>query len=307
MLQSVDVSWPQANYTPDDAESGVIVAATSADGGSCFTQSTFVGDILNARRVGKPAGFYHFNGPGSATAQADYFWSVIKPYYRRGDVLALDIESSSGGTVPAMSSVWAAEFMNRLASNIGVTTHQLRLLIYGNRSDMRAAGWGALESAGCLLWLAAPGGYPENTAVGEWTHWTLLQYSTAGNIDRDESELTFAQIAGLGDEMTPEQANWLLQSFNAIFSGGSSMKDGGKSISQSLADIHALLTKLVAVPTVTPTIALTDDQVTVLASSIAAKLPVSVSPADVAAALKPALDALPSAVVAAEGQALSNG
>jgi hypothetical protein len=61
---------------------------------------------------------------------------------------------------------------------------------------MRAPGWGALEAAGALLWLAAPGGYPENTPVGEWSHWTVLQYSTAGGIDRDESESTFAQIAG---------------------------------------------------------------------------------------------------------------
>jgi hypothetical protein len=203
MLQSVDVSWPQGNYTPDAGESGCIIAATSGDGGKLFTQNTFGPDIANARAAGKPAGFYHFNGPQDANASADYFWGVIKPFYRPGDVLGLDIESGSG--FPAQSPAWAAAFMNRLAANIGVTTQQLRLLIYGNRSDMRAAGWGALEAAGALLWLAAPGGYPENTPVGEWSHWTVLQYSTAGGIDRDESELSFDQIAGAGLPAQPKE------------------------------------------------------------------------------------------------------
>lgn len=40
------------------------------------------------------------------------------------------------------------------------------------------------------------------------------------------------------DDMTPEQARQLNSIFNAIFRGGDSMKDGGKSISQSLRDIQ---------------------------------------------------------------------
>lgn len=37
------------------------------------------------------------------------------------------------------------------------------------------------------------------------------------------------------DDMTPDQANQLQQVFNAIFSGGGSMPDGGRSLAQSVA------------------------------------------------------------------------
>lgn len=191
MLQSVDVSWPQKSYQPG-GESGVFVAATSGDGGTLFTQSTFAVDVANARAVGKEVGFYHFNGPQDAAASADYFWSVIAAYYRPGDGVGLDIESYNGGTAPAQSPAWAAAFLTRLGQHIA----GLHALVYGNRSVMSQAGWGALQAAGHFLWLAAPGGYPENTPIGEWSKWTILQFSSAGGVDRDESELTFAQIAG---------------------------------------------------------------------------------------------------------------
>lgn len=41
------------------------------------------------------------------------------------------------------------------------------------------------------------------------------------------------------DDMTPDQANQLAQIFNAVFSGGPSMQDNGKSISQTLAELNA--------------------------------------------------------------------
>jgi hypothetical protein len=244
MIQEVDVSWPQRNYRPG-AEAGDIVAATSGDtaDGHLFTQSTFVGDVANARAAGKEVGFYHFNGGNDPVGSARYFWSVIAPYFRPGDIVILDVESWQGGTRAAWSPAFAAAFADELARLRSLTTQQSRLGIYGNRSDMHAPGWGALERAGSWLFLAAPGGYPENTPVGEWSHWTILQYSSAGGIDRDESESTFAQIAGTTQEvdMLADERNALLNIYNAIFFGGTSMKDGQKSISQSIEEIHATL------------------------------------------------------------------
>lgn len=235
MYQSVDVSWPQQNYHPG-SESGVIVAATSGDtaSGSLFTQATFVEDVANARAAGKEVGFYHFNGGNDPTGSARYFWSVIAPYFRPGDIVILDVESWQTGTRPAWSPGQAAVFANELARLRALTTEQSRLGIYGNRSDMRAPGWGALEKSGSWLFLAAPGGYPENTPVGEWSHWTILQYSSAGGVDRDESEQTFAQIANQENDMTPEEHNMLQAVHDAIFKGGDSMPDAGRSIGQSL-------------------------------------------------------------------------
>lgn len=195
MLESVDVSWPQKNYQPG-TESGVIIAATSGDGGSLFTQATLAEDVANARAAGKEVGFYHFNGPGGTPeSHAEYFWAAIEPYFKEGDITALDIESSSAGKVAPQSPAWASRFVTRLAQLRGLTLAKARIGIYGNRTDMKGAGYGVLEKNGCWLWLAAPGGYPENTPIGEWSHWTIIQYSSAGNIDRDQSQLTFAEIA----------------------------------------------------------------------------------------------------------------
>lgn len=213
MIQDVDVSWPQKSYHPG-AESGVIIAATSGDtaSGALFTQSTFVEDVGNARAAGKEVGFYHFNGGTDPVGSARYFWSVIAPYFRSGDIVILDVESWQGGTRPAWTPAQATAFANELARLRALTTEQSRLGIYGNRSDMRAPGWGALERAGSWLFLASPGGYPENTPVGEWSHWTMLQYSSAGGVDRDESESTFAQIVG-----TPLEALMALKDTLEIF------------------------------------------------------------------------------------------
>lgn len=197
MIESVDVSWPQGNYQPG-AEAGVFVAATSGDGGTNFVQDTLAEDVANARAAGKEVAFYHFNGPESLdpVASARFFWAAIRPYFQDGDLAALDVESSSGGKVPHVSPGWALAFDTELARLRGLSTQEARTGTYGNRSDMRQPGWGAVEASGSWLWLAAPGGYPENTPVGEWSHWTMLQYSSAGGIDHDQSQLSFSQIAG---------------------------------------------------------------------------------------------------------------
>lgn len=209
MIESVDVSWPQGNYHPG-AEVGVFIAATSGDGGRNFVQDTLAEDVANARAAGKEVAFYHFNGPETLdpTASAQFFWAAIEPYFRPGDLTALDVESSSGGKVPPVSPVWAHAFDTEVARLRGLSTQEARVGTYGNRSDMRQPGWGAVEASGSWLWLAAPGGYPENTPVGEWSHWTILQYSSAGGIDRDQSQLSFSQIAGAttqgDDELSAE-------------------------------------------------------------------------------------------------------
>jgi hypothetical protein len=339
MDQSVDVSWPQGSFNQGGI--GVIVAATSGDGGTNFTQSTFVADVGNARRNGDELGYYHFNGPEglSAVASAQYFWSVIRAYYRPGDIVALDVESSSGGAVPAVSPGWAAAFVTELARLMGVSTQALRCGIYGNRSTMGQAGWGALQALGCWLWLAAPGGYPENTPIGEWSHWTILQYSSAGGIDRDESQLTFAQIAGAS---TPQSEGD--ESMKVIVGGTEALVGEYESVvytspgSFSLAantaawgtttgltpdevatvvgearERRAQLVKDVAAAVIAgiPQATLTVD-VKALAAAVVAAMPpeptATVDAAALAASIETVLVAqLPAAVVKAEGTALSNG
>jgi len=68
-----------------------------------------------------------------------------------------------------------------------------------------------------------PGGEP----------WHYIDFNAFGPVPAFDNVRPFEE-----DDMTPEQARQLNSIFNAIFDGGNSMKDGGKSISQSLRDIQ---------------------------------------------------------------------
>lgn len=193
-IYGVDVSWPNGNYWPG-SEAFVIVGAVSLDGGSPFVQRTYRQQVANARAAGKAVGHYAFNGRTnrmSPAAFADYFVNNLYDY-RIGDVLVLDVESSEGGDYRAWNPSEAREFRDRVQSRIAT-----RLGIYGNRSDMGAPGWGALKATGSWLWIAWPGDESRLASIGEWgSDWSIWQYSSAGNLDRNYAKVPLAQLAGV--------------------------------------------------------------------------------------------------------------
>jgi hypothetical protein len=95
-----------------------------------------------------------------------------------------------------------------------------------------------------LLTHAGEYGYSWATgqASGERWHWeSLTPPGTSTASTGAATPITEGFLMALTDAEQAEVLNAVRQLSNADFSGGPSMKDGGKSISQSLAEIHAIL------------------------------------------------------------------
>lgn len=235
MLEGVDVSYAQGNYRPG-AESFVIVNASRANIGLAVG-SEYRNQVANARAAGKHVGHYFFNGNIDPVVCADYF--VANLLYQPGDSLWLDSEAEAGTGTVAWNPQKSLAFINRVKAH-GLPAPGM----YLNRSLMDGFDWSAVVAAGAALWIAYYN--PAPPPIRWWPTWTLWQY-TSTPIDRNKAQV--ASLAELGsnpleDDLTPDQDRKLTSIFNALFSGGNSMKDGGKSVSQSLAEIHASTVKV---------------------------------------------------------------
>src|SRR5690606_31511807 len=93
MLHGVDVSSYQPASYDTDGLSFVFVKATE---GRTYTSPKLTDQTKRARDAGLVVGFYHFLWPGDLTAQAEHFLGEAP--LRPGDVLAVDWETTGGGT-----------------------------------------------------------------------------------------------------------------------------------------------------------------------------------------------------------------
>lgn len=103
----VDTSWPQAAYKPG-AESFVIVGAFSDDGAAPFTQSTYHEQVDAAHAAGKGCGIYCFNGAMDPAAFAQYCKNNLYNF-GANDTVWIDIESPNAYS-PARALAFANEF-----------------------------------------------------------------------------------------------------------------------------------------------------------------------------------------------------
>ncbi|MER5376572.1 glycoside hydrolase family 25 protein [Streptomyces sp. NPDC002553] len=93
MLRGIDVSAYQSSDYRTDGLSFVFVKATE---GRTYVNPKLAAQTKTAREAGLVVGFYHFLWPGNLTEQAEYF--VAKAPDRPGDILAVDWETTGGGT-----------------------------------------------------------------------------------------------------------------------------------------------------------------------------------------------------------------
>ena len=211
MTDTVDVSWPQGDYMP---ASGIVVGmgAWSLDGGKPFIQTTYHEDVDNAHAKGDRVVHYAFNGRTdsmSPEAFADYCFANLYGW-KSGDGIALDVETSEKGKYPAWSPALAERWRARMVAHI----FGLCPGIYGPESEMTKPGWGALEKAGCWLWIAWPGAASE-IRLGEWSRWHMWQFSTAGGIDHDHVSADLISILDSQEQdvpLTPADAETLAAS-----------------------------------------------------------------------------------------------
>ncbi|MFF9621269.1 GH25 family lysozyme [Streptomyces griseosporeus] len=93
MLRGIDVSAYQPSAYDTHGLSFVFVKATE---GRSYVNPKLTAQAEHGRDAGLVVGFYHFLWPGNLTAQAEYFLS--KAPERRGDILAVDWETTGTGT-----------------------------------------------------------------------------------------------------------------------------------------------------------------------------------------------------------------
>ena len=180
--------WPQAE--------AVIIKATEGTG---YVNPYCDADYQQAKKDGKPRGFYHYASGGDPRAEAEYFYNHTKGYVRDG-IPALDWES--GGNAAWGDTSWCRRFVNRYHELSGVWP-----MIYIQASEIAQA---ANCAADCALWVAY---YPSNEygwanerygydaaryPIAPWKAITIWQYGSnpidcnVGYIDK----AAWARIAG---------------------------------------------------------------------------------------------------------------
>lgn len=199
----IDISYWQGH--PDFAQvkaagvSLVIMKCGGGEGGRLYTDSVYLANRSAARAHGIPVGSYFFNGPVAPTAAADFQWSIID--WRPGDIVALDVENSTGVTrwAPAQVLAW----VNRILAH-GVPASQILVYMSSSVTQLRVtpralpgSAWLDVVATGVGLWVAQYGtnsGTPQLApSIAGWSSWALWQYTStatcpgiAGHVDTNQ-------------------------------------------------------------------------------------------------------------------------
>ena len=158
----------------------VIVKATE---GVNYTNPDFTRAYTQAKEQNKLIGIYHYANGAGATAEADYFLSVVGD--RVGDaILVLDWEQ--GGNSAFGSVSYAKQWLDRVYSKTKV-----RPLIYMSKSVTYGYDWSAV-APNHGLWVAQyannnPTNYQSNpwtdtNGYGAWSSPVIFQYTSTGRL-----------------------------------------------------------------------------------------------------------------------------
>lgn len=168
-----------ANYqVAQPSTSGLGFVFVKATEGTSYVNPKHDAQVAHGRSAGLVTGHYHFQRPGSPTAQASYFLTHAKP--KAGDVLACDWED------PGVSGADKDAFIRALQH----AKPGLRTVLYCNRDFWLHRD--TTSFAGDGLWIAdpsAPKGHPRVSA-----DWVFHQYGSPGGLDRNYTPMTAAQL-----------------------------------------------------------------------------------------------------------------
>ena len=197
-LNGVDISAYQSgiNISALSNTDFVIVKATQ---GTNYTNPYFTTHIDAALAAGKKVGAYHYADGVGATAEADYFVSVIKPYLGK---IALFLDWETGSDSSSKNAAWgnisyAKQWLDRVKELTGVAP-----LVYTSQSVASGSDWSSVSGAGYKLWLAQYAsmnpinGYKDSPwqsgSVGAFGSYVMHQYGIgyvtgySGQIDMDK-------------------------------------------------------------------------------------------------------------------------
>lgn len=180
-LQGIDIASYQTgidlSVVPCDF---VIIKATE---GVNYTNPDFTRAYTQAKEQNKLIGIYHYANGAGATAEADYFLSVVGD--RVGDaILVLDWEQ--GGNSAFGSVSYAKQWLDHVYSKTKV-----RPLIYMSKSVTYGYNWSAV-APNHGLWVAQyannnPTNYQSNpwtdtNGYGAWSSPVIFQYTSTGRL-----------------------------------------------------------------------------------------------------------------------------
>jgi GH25 family lysozyme M1 (1,4-beta-N-acetylmuramidase) len=203
-LEGVDVSlYQDAIDWPALKAGGVEFAFVRATRGEAYNDPLFLANMHGAAAAGMPVGAYHFcrletnyvaggSPVADATAEANHFLSVIKPFYDAGQMLppVADVEGfpSFPNTTTARNytSAWTQVFSDTIYNALGV-----RPLIYGSLSKVAGSGTYYTSTVAnqhdlWLAWWKGTGGddpptpgtpYPTAADTPLWGAWTFWQWT----------------------------------------------------------------------------------------------------------------------------------
>lgn len=178
-MTAIDISSWQGNPNFAQIKAAgvqlVIMKAGGGEPGTMYTDRVYKANRAAARAQGLPVGSYFFNGPVDPTAAADFHWSICD--YRAGDLVAIDVENSTGVTRWNPAQVLA--YCQRMIAH-GVPARNI--LVYMSSSVTRAADWSAVAGLGTSLWVAQYGtnnGQPQGSpSIKYWGAWAIWQYTS---------------------------------------------------------------------------------------------------------------------------------
>lgn len=157
--------------------------------------------IQEAKRQGKPFGFYHFARPmNDAIAEADFFIKNCKGYFNDG-IPILDWEAENTWDV-----AWAKRWCDRVYQQTAV-----RPFIYMNEYTENSYDWTPLSDNGYKLWIAR---YRDNVpdynydmsysgqipGTRSWKEFEMWQWTSTGRLDGYDGNLDCNQYYGTVDD-----------------------------------------------------------------------------------------------------------
>ncbi len=194
MLHGIDVSnWQGRVDWPSHAKAGVAFAFAKATEGGGYADRWFAHNWAGMRESWLVCGAYHFARPkGDPLEQARHFLARIRAAggLRRGDLLALDLETDDGlrpERVAEYARRWC-RFVERHA--------RVRPFVYTYLAFAREGNCAGLDRY--PLWIACPHrprGDP--TVPPPWRDWTIHQYDTSP-VDRNVFHGSRKELTRLG-------------------------------------------------------------------------------------------------------------
>lgn len=173
-----DVSRWQGNINLSGAGDFVIMKVGGSDIGRQYKDPQLDNTLSKVRALGKQAGYYWYNGYGSAKADAQAFVSYLAGRYRCGEPVAYDSEESR-----FISPAKTHEFLTEVSNLLGWDC--VNRYTYMSSSVSKAYNWSSVASIS-KLWVANygtnNGKYQYSPSVGYWPSWAIHQYTSVGRI-----------------------------------------------------------------------------------------------------------------------------